>query len=171
MEFLILVFATQFRHFALVVFLAAIARSASSGAENALLYDSLRSEGKEAEFEKIAGRMNVVDTVSIMLAALSGSLLAGKFGFTFNYWLSLGSMIIATSVTLLLKEPERGEGEEDHRSIPIKMYVTDAIRFFRCHPGVYAVILMGMAIGAAITYVDEFWQLYLALFDIPSRSV
>lgn len=170
LEFLILVFATQFWHFALVVFLAAIARSASSGAENALLYDSLRSEGKEAEFEKIAGRMNAIDTVSIMLAALSGSLLAGKFGFTFNYWLSLGSMIIATSVTLLLKEPERGEDGEDHRSIPIKTYVTEAIRFFRSHPGVYAVILTGMAIGAAITYVDEFWQLYLALFGIPTAA-
>lgn len=170
LEFLILVFATQFWHFALVVFLAAIGRSASSGAENALLYDSLRSEGKKADFEKIVGRMNAIDTVSIMLAALSGSLLAGKFGFTFNYWLSLGSMIIATSVTLLLKEPERGEGEEDHRSIPIKTYVTEAIRFFRSHPGVYAVILTGMAIGAAITYVDEFWQLYLALFGIPTAT-
>ncbi|WP_420819055.1 MFS transporter [Paenibacillus nanensis] len=170
LEFLILVFASQFWHFALVVFLAAIGSSAASGAENALLYDSLRSEGKEAAFEKIVGRLNAVDVVSIMLAALSGSLLAGKFGFTFNYWLSLGSMIIATAVTLLLKEPERGNIGEDQGSIPFKTYITEAIRFFRNHPGVYAVILTGMAIGAAITYVDEFWQLYLALLGIPTAA-
>ncbi|WP_256257485.1 MULTISPECIES: hypothetical protein [unclassified Paenibacillus] len=50
-EFLILLYAAEFWHFALVVFLAAIGSSASSGAEEALLYDSLLAEGRESEFE------------------------------------------------------------------------------------------------------------------------
>ncbi|MBW7460157.1 MFS transporter, partial [Paenibacillus sepulcri] len=38
-EFVILLLADEFWHFALVVFLAGISRSAGSGTENALLYD------------------------------------------------------------------------------------------------------------------------------------
>jgi len=170
LEFLLLVFATEFWHFALVVLLAAVAKSASSGAENALLYDSLRSEGKDALFEKCVGRMNAISIIATMIAALSGSLLADRYGLTFNYWLSLGSMIVATAATLLLKESERQDKDDEESAIPMKTYVAEAIRFFRSHPAVYAVMLTGMTIGAAITYVDEFWQLYLALLGIPTAA-
>lgn len=166
LEFLILVYATEFWHFAVVVFLAAIGSSAASGAENALLYDSLMQDGREASFEKYIGRMNAVDIVSVMLAALSGSLLAGKFGFEFNYWLSFIGMIIASVLTLLLKEPSRQVAEEEE-AVPFRTYLTESFRFFRQNPGVYVVMMAGMAIGAAITYVDEFWQLYLERVNIP----
>jgi hypothetical protein len=57
-EFLILVYATSFWHFAAAVFLAGIGRSASSGAEYALLYDSLLLHGAQKSFEKCLGRLN-----------------------------------------------------------------------------------------------------------------
>ncbi|MCR2803509.1 MFS transporter [Paenibacillus soyae] len=167
LEFLILIFSTEFWHFALVVFLAAIGSSAASGAENALLYDSLLQDKSEARFEKYLGRLNAVDIVSTMLAALSGSLLAGKFGFEFNYWLSFGSMIVASVLTLLLKEPKLQAADEEEQAIPLRTYWTESIRFFRLNPSVYVVMMAGMAIGAAITYVDEFWQLYLERVHIP----
>lgn len=78
--FLILLFATEFWHFAAAIFLAGIARSASSGSENALLYDSLLENGMEKDFEKYLGRLNVCDFTAAILAALFGSFLANRLG-------------------------------------------------------------------------------------------
>jgi len=166
LEFLILVFATEFWHFALVVFLAAIGNAAASGAETALLYDTLLAERREREFEKILGRLNALDIAATILAALSGSLLAGHFGFEFNYWLSLGAMAVSLFLTAALAEPVQ-ESRKRERPIPIGEYVTTSLRFFRSHPGVALVLLSGMTMGAAVNYVDEFWQTHLDRLGIP----
>lgn len=166
-EFLILVFATEFWHFALVVFLAAIGSSASSGAENALLYDSLLSEGKENDFEKVLGRLNALDIVSIIIAALCGSLLASRYSYEFNYWISLAAMVVSLIVSLLLVEPTNQGYEDNEEQLPTKAYLTASMSFFRLNPGVCLVMLSGMVTGAAINFIDEFWQIYLERLGIP----
>ncbi|WP_168123686.1 MFS transporter [Paenibacillus sp. HB172176] len=167
LEFLLLLFATTFWHFALVVFLTAIATSAASGADKALLYDSLKAAGRESSFERIVGRLNAIDIIAVMLAAISGSLLAGQYGFAFNYWLSCGSMLIALALTLTLREPVRDLTPEESAAIPIREYVLESIAFLRSHPGLYPIMLTGMITGASISFVDEFWQLYLDRQGIP----
>lgn len=166
-EFLILVYATEFWHFALVVFLAAIGSSASSGAENALLYDSLLSAGKEQSFEKYLGRLNALDISSIMLAALCGSLLADRFGYAFNYWVSFVSMLVSLCITLMLAEPAGSRQGENGQQIPVHVYITASLRLFRNNKGVLLVVLSGMVTGAAINFIDEFWQTYLDRLGVP----
>ncbi|MBB6674684.1 MFS transporter [Cohnella nanjingensis] len=168
-EFLVLLFASDFWHFALVVVLAAIGRSASSGAEDALLYDSLKASGRERLFERYLGRLNALDIVSIMIAALCGSFLAQRFDYALNYGISLVSMLAAFALSLLLVDPTRhGEPEAiQDRPIPLRAYLTASVRFFRDHPGVRLVVLSGIVTGAAINFVDEFWQTYLDRLGIP----
>lgn len=163
--FLILVFATEFWHFAIAIFLAGIARSASSGSENALLYDSLLQNGKEQSFEKYFGRLNVCDFISAIIAALCGSFLASKFGFELNYWISVVSMLVSMYISLLLVEP--AVKSKNDEPIATKEYIKSSIQFFRKNPGVRLVVLSGMVIGAAISFIDEFWQLYLNRLGIP----
>lgn len=164
-EFLILVFATKFWHFAAAVFLAGIDRSASSGAENALLYDSLLLLGKEKSFEKYLGRLNAFDFLSAIIAALCGSFLAGRFGFETNYWISLAATLVALGITLLLKEPAVKSDVDEPTEI--KRYVAASVQFFKKNPDVCLVVLSGMVAGAAMNFIDEFWQLYMNRMDIP----
>ncbi|KQX64884.1 MFS transporter [Paenibacillus sp. Root444D2] len=166
-EFLILLFATEFWHFVLVVFLAGVSRSASSGSENALLYDSLKLQGKASSFEKQLGRLNACDFVSAILAALCGSFLASKYGFELNYWISLGSTIIALVLSLLLIEPAAEDSTSDEEVIPFKTYVAVSLRFFRTNPSVTLVMLSAMVTGAAMGYIEEFWQLYVSRLGMP----
>lgn len=167
-EFLILLFATEFWHFGLAVFLAGVGHTASSGAENALLYETLQRQGEAGSFEKRLGQLNACDFISAMLAALCGSLLAGRFGLSLNYWISLGSALVVLILTCLLIEPvAKNEGEESGEAIPLKRYVTDSLRFFRKHPGVLLVMGAGMITGAALTYIYEFWQLYAERLGMP----
>ncbi|MCP3741727.1 MFS transporter [Rossellomorea sp. BNER] len=163
--FLILIFATDFWHFAVAIFLSGIANSASSGAENALLYDSLLLNGRERSFEKYLGRLNVCDITSAILAALCGSLLASQFNFEFNYWLSLASMLISVCVSLMLIEP--AVKSDTGESVAFKEYIIAAVQFFRRNPSVCLVVLSGMVTGAALSFVWEFWQLYLNRLGIP----
>ncbi|TNJ64821.1 MFS transporter [Paenibacillus hemerocallicola] len=167
-EFLILLFATEFWHFALVVFLAGVSRSASSGSETALLYDSLAMQGKSSDFEKQLGRLNACDLVSAILAALCGSLLASRFGLEFNYWISLGSALIALLLSCLLVEPPAAtEDAEVEEEIPFKQYVSASLQFFRKNQGVSLMVLSGMVTGASMGYIEEFWQLYANRLEMP----
>lgn len=169
-EFVILLFATEFWHFAVVVFLAGIGRSASSGSENALLYDTLQLQGKASSFEKQLGRLNACDLAAAILAALSGSWLAARFDLELNYWLSFGSALIALMLSMLLVEPkaaEGGEGAAAGDKIPFKRYVTESLRFFRQNPDVRLVVLSGMVTGTAMVYLYEFWQLYANRLEVP----
>ncbi len=161
----ILVFSTKFWHFAVVAFLAGIGGSACSGAENALLYDSLLKSGKEQSFEKHLGRLKMYEFLAIILAALSGSLMANRFGFEFNYWVSFVGMFISLCISLVLVEPDI-QSEID-MPIPIKEYIKASVNFFGKNPSICIVLLSGMVIGSALNFIDEFWQLYISRLGVP----
>lgn len=162
-EFIILLFAYHLWTFALVVFLAGISSACISGAWNALLYDSLLTDKKQKYFEKIVGRMNSLDFIASLVAALSGSVLAKYFGFEFNYIVSAVSVFLALILTILLKEPPRnGQQEKKEKSQSgFMVYVRRSIAFYKTNPKVITIITNAMGIAACITYLDEFWQLYL----------
>jgi len=165
LEFLILVFATKFWHFAAAIFLAGVGRAACSGSENALLYDSLLSNGKEQSFEKCLGRLNAWNFTAAVLAALSGSLMAGWYGFKLNYWVSFAGMLVSMLISFRLVEP--GIKSKTDGPIAIKDYVKTSLHFFRKNHGVCLVLLSGMVTGSALNFIDEFWQLYISRLGVP----
>ena len=163
--FLIIIFATEFWHFALVLFLAGIGNSACSGSINALLYDSLLLNSEAQFFEKYLGRLNVFDFFAIILAALSGSVMADWFGFEFNYWVSLVGMFVSLCISLILVEPDIKSKTD--KPIAIKEYIKTSIHFFSKNQGVCLVLLSGMVTGASLNFIDEFWQIYISRLGIP----
>lgn len=168
-EFVILLFAHNFWMFALVVFLAGISSACTSGAWNALLYDSLLQFKKQESFEKIVGRMNSLDFIASLLAALFGSVLAKYFVFEFNYIVSAASMFLALILTIFLKEPPRMsyQGTKEKNQGSFMVYVRESISFYKTNPKVVYIITHAMCIAACITYLDEFWQLYLDEIGSP----
>jgi predicted MFS family arabinose efflux permease len=125
------------------------------------------SAGKAHSFEKYLGRLHAVDIFSIMIAALCGSLLASRYGYELNYWISLVSMLVTLIITLTLTEPPVNSNNENDQPIPIRTYVTASVRFFKNNPGVRLVVLSGIVTGAAINFIDEFWQTYLDRLGVP----
>ncbi|HZG57794.1 MFS transporter [Paenibacillus sp.] len=173
-EFLMLLYAETFWHFAVVVALAGVASAAASGSENALLYDSLDRAGQASAFERKLGRLNALDLSASVAAALSGGFLAGRFGFELNYWLSLVGATVALALSLRLVEPpaagsagRAGEEAGEDERVPLRRIALESLRFFRGRRDVRLVLLSGMLVGAAMTYIDEFWQLYLDRIGVP----
>lgn len=164
-EFFALVHANTFWHFAIITFSSGIGAALSSGAFNALLYDSLKNGNRESEFERICGTMNAMEFTAALVAALCGSYLAVKFGFTFNYWLSTGSALITVISSLLLYEPLSQINLE--RRITYRQIITTGFSFFKSNRTVFKICMNAIVIAACVGYIDEFWQLYLEQISFP----
>ena len=164
-ELLIIVLAHSFWQFAAAIFIAGVSCSFESGSEYALIYDSLKSEAREREFEKILGRLLAFDFSAAIIAALSGSFMASRLGFELNYWLSLASAFVAFVVTLFLSEPKIHTATG--AKIKFSRYIKESFLFFQKSRQVLLVIVSATLIAACVVYVDEFWQIYLNDLAIP----
>ncbi|WP_169818239.1 hypothetical protein [Shimazuella kribbensis] len=98
-------YATEFWHFAIVVWLAGVSYSFQSGSINALLYETLEENQKTQQFERELGLLEVWQLTAAILAAFSGSLLATYYPMEINYWLSFISTIFAFGFSLYFVEP------------------------------------------------------------------
>ena len=163
-ELAVILFAHRFRQFAFAVFLAGIGKAFFSGSENALLYDSLKAAGRQAGFEKLLGRILAVDFTGSVLAALSGGVLAGAFGFDLNYIVSIVSTGVAFGITLFLKEPPAASPPEP---AGVLRHTKQAFGVYRAQPLVLLYCLTGIVLGACFIYLDEFWQILAEAIGIP----
>jgi len=158
-QFYALVYANTFWHFAVVTFISGIGTAFGSGSYNALLYDSLKSCNRENEFEVICGKGNAIDFTAGLIAALSGGFLAFQFGFTFNYWISFVSSILAVTFSLLLREPPTHYTRKE--KLTFLHIINIAFSFFKANANALKICINATIISACLVYIDEFWQLYL----------
>ena len=165
-ELVILLHANNFWHFAVAMLLAGVGKALSSGSENALLYDSLQTEGKQGEFEKVLGRVAAIDFAGSMAAALCGGVLAKVFGFACNYLVSVFSMCVAFIITLTQKEPPMLTKPENEVTSPLQ-YAKQALMVFKQKPLVLIYCCTGAFLGACMIYLDEFWQIVLEKIEVP----
>lgn len=154
----ILLSADTFWAFATAIMFSALGAALLSGAEHALLYESLQHMEQQEKFDWHLGRLRLVQAMGLMIAAFSGSWLAGAFSFVLTYWISLGSMTVAVILSLFLVDsPRESRGE-------IKGFVTtlvEALTIFKSEALVLYVFGLGSSIALAASFVEEFWQLYL----------
>lgn len=100
-------------------FLFAASTAFYSGADEAFLYDSLKSEGKEGQIGKIISKFESVGLVALMISAPIGSLIASQFGPRISLMLMAIPMILAFFVGLTFKEPSNVVSKEASRIINI----------------------------------------------------
>ncbi len=165
-EFIILIFAYNFWQFAFVVFLTGIGGACTSGAWNALLYDSLVFSKMERDFQKVLGHIEALDFLASLIAALSGGVLAGLYDFRFNYMLSAFSAMISLIAVLFLKEPKREHFNKDNHN-KVRSILKQSIEFFSKNLNITSMIIHVAVISACINYIYEFWQIYLNYINIP----
>lgn len=154
----ILLGADTFWGFATAIMFSALGAALLSGAEHALLYESLQYMEQEEKFDWHLGRLRIVQVMGLMIAAFSGSWLAEAFSMVLTYWISLGSMIVAVLLSLFLVDsPRESLGE-------IKGFITtlvETVAIFKSDALVLYVFGLGSSIALAASFVEEFWQLYL----------
>lgn len=163
-EFIIIIYATQFWHFALAIALAGVGHALQSGAHNALLYDTLRHHGEEKNFEKILGRIKAVDYSGALVGGLIGAVIASRQSMVSTYWLSMVSLILALLISTTIKEVEPVEKAADAWGLKDWYAI---FKFIFTQKTIAFIAIVGMATGAVTGFLDEFWQIYLEAVSIP----
>ncbi len=98
--------------FATGEFLWAVAGALISGAENALVYDTLKAAGREAESKRVFSRMGISFRLAILVAAPTGSMIAMYFGLRETMFFMAIPTTVAVFAMLVVKEPADGSNRK-----------------------------------------------------------
>ncbi len=102
--YLVWIFSDRFELFALGFILWGISGAFISGAEEALLYDSLKQTGQQECFDKYLGKGRFLSGIGNVLAALSGGLIGTYLGIRFALCISVVSGLISAGIAFLYQE-------------------------------------------------------------------
>ena len=141
----------SFPIFLLSEFLFALGYAFTSGADQALLYDTLVEEGKESESKKILGRADAFHMAGIMVAAPFGSLIAARFGINAPMLASSIPFLLASLIGWTLQEPKKTTSESE--SPNYLSIVKNGLHTIRRHPVVRTLAIDSVLVSAAAYYL------------------
>ena len=103
-------FSTGFAGFVVAEVFLAFALAFTSGADSAMLYDTLLTMGKENQFKKMTGKRIMIESFSEGSAMALGGFLA-VISLRFPFFLQSGIFFLAIPVAFSLLEPKRHKSE------------------------------------------------------------
>lgn len=92
--------------FFIAAFFWAIAQSLRSGADTALLFDSLKLINKTKYFPKYNGRSNSLEMLTLGFSAIIGGIIANYYGYRILFFISAFFFIISVFISFSFKEPK-----------------------------------------------------------------
>jgi len=149
----------KFEIFLLGEFLFAIAMSLISGADQALLYDSLKEAGRENEKKTIFGRAESFRLAAMLIAAPIGSFIASRLGLNMPMIMSSIPFFLAGAVALTIREPVVSKAKsESTRYIAI---VRDGLSYLKNHKTLRLLALDAVIVASAAYFVIWLYQPFL----------
>jgi MFS family permease len=120
-----------------------------SGADEALLYDSLEEAGETSRAQREYGRLAAAQQIGIVTGALLGSVIATRLGVRAPLALQTIPMALAGLVALSLVEPA---SHRDRKSPTYREVLTVGVRTFLGH-GVLKVLAADMIVHGALAWM------------------
>jgi len=118
----------NFYIFMMAEFLWAMANALFSGAEEALVYDSLKKIRRENTSKKVLGKFHSYNLLGLMVGAPIGSLIAKYMGLRYTMMLMFVPFSIALLISLTLKEPKIKHKKENYFRI-----LVNGMKYFKNH--------------------------------------
>lgn len=164
-QLVLLVFADSFALFALAQLLMALGVTFMSGANTALLYDSLKADGREGEFERMAGKANSW----VYYGQAIGSIAAG-FLYAINMELpvivsAINACIAVLIATRFIEPPIE---DRQHKESYLK-HISDSSRFVLRHNKVKALVVYGTTFYLFYRVGFYFFQPYFQAVNLDVR--
>lgn len=155
----------SFGIFLLAEFLFAIGYAFTSGADQALLYDTLKEEGKQSESKKILGKAESWHLLGILSAAALGSLLASRFGLNAPMLASAIPFFIAALIGWSIVEPKIHTGQP---AAPKYLAIVKAgLKTLKTNRDLLILTIDSLLVASAAYFVIWFYQPLLTQNGIP----
>jgi MFS family permease len=139
-----------------------------SGADTAILYDSLKAIDREDDFQKINSRMWALTSAAVLVAILIGAPIASATSFSYPIILSALISICAVPVAFSMHEPKHERDDEYERYF--QMVRTGIVEAWRA-PALRYIILFSGIIGAAVFAPMIFIQPFLDEHGVNTENL
>lgn len=144
---------------AVTQFVGAFAATFASGADEALLYESVQALNRQEEYAKISGRMRAVETLSAMLSGLAMGVIA-EFNLLLPVFITSALSALSLFPILLMKETGGAAAPEGGQPLPYTQIVRQSLAVLNEIPVLrwtifYLVVLTSIGFYA-ITFLQPF---------------
>lgn len=163
---LLFAFTTSFAVLVASFLLWSAAHTLMSGADMALLYESLKTSGREGDYERIAGRGAAIGFAAAGLGTFLGGPVAAMIDIRATIIIGAGTCLVGTAIAWLMIDPPRSEATEGGEKTRYLATIGVAFREIWHAPDVRAVVLLTGAATAGLTAVGYLVQPYLLNRDI-----
>lgn len=165
-------FSEGFLLYAIGFILWGVGGSFASGSEEALLYDSMKTEGQEDNYEKVLGKGRFISGVSTIAASIIGGVIGKSFGFEAALLLSIISGILSGTVALAFQEKnlyrerlqELSEEKEDAT-------LRNALGFLLHNKEIMLFTLMTLLVITTVGILDEYDQLIAKEYGLTVSAI
>jgi len=164
--FVLWFFAESFWMFAVGFLFWAISGALTSGTEEGLIYDNLKSDQSEAMFTKIYARGKFFGTVGTILAITSAGVLSRFISIEMIALLSAGVCLLNAIVAAFLRERNLYSEQLDANETGFFKTFTDAGVFMKNNPLAIIITLFLIMFASLGGYFDEFDALIINDFDM-----
>ena len=162
------IFASGYFAFVLIAILGGIGYSFLSGANEALIYDSLPSDNREAAMKKVMGRIGAVYQLAFFIAPLLGGLVINKLvlnKYILGIALTAVSVFIAFLISLTLKEPPLFSQQQVTSSLQI---LKNGIAQVRKNRKIQWIAAVAILTGTFSSTLVNLYQPYFVKFGVTT---
>lgn len=161
---IIMLFSKSFWPFTCSFVLQAMGNNFNSGSEEALVYDSLKLLGKEQNYMRINGRLNLIIEVSQAIATVAGGILA-EFSYVWCYSTCVIIAILTLLPILLMVEPpiihkNDNKAENNKNEKIIMIHFKTSVDILNSDRRILNIVCYYSAIFAAYTLLFFYSQQY-----------
>ena len=155
----------RYELFLLGEFLLAAGMALTSGADQALLYDSLVEAGRERDSKSILARAHTCTLLGVMVSAFIGSFIAKYLGLNAPMLLSAIPFLIAAVIALTFREPRVHQAVSERRRY-LHILTTGTAYFYR-HPHLRLLAVDAVIVAAGGYFVIWLYQPMLQRLHVP----
>ncbi|MFC1528576.1 MFS transporter [Candidatus Latescibacterota bacterium] len=157
---ILFIFAVNYFLFLLVCIIAGIGFSFSSGCFEAMMYDSLKMEGRENDMQKVAGLNGSFALVAIIIGSFVGGFITSDLQMNSFICVILATaffVFLALLVSLFLTEPAHEYNHSEDSSFKL---LHDGITVLKTNKSLQRIIILSLLATPFINYLLNFYQPY-----------
>ncbi len=161
----IMLLSGSFLGFALGFIVQALSYNLNSGSEEALVYDSMKLCGREGDFIKVSGRLNVLMELAQAIATVTGGILA-EYSYTWCYAACIVIAVLGLVPAVLMVEPpvvasgSEQEGEKGGFGNRLCQHFQSSINVLRSNKSIRNIVVYYSITFAAYTLLFFYSQQY-----------
>ena len=162
----IYIFADNYLLFAFVAVIGGIGFSFSSGCFEAMMYDSLKKDGREKEMQKVSGLNGSLSQLAILIGAFAGGIIAKDLqmdSFILLIIMTACAVAIALFIGFFLKEPlSRYRHSEES---PAKLF-KEGIKLLKTNKSLQKIVILSLLATPFVNYLMTFYQPYFVEAEV-----